>query len=56
MTKETTEELLVNLKCFDDTKMHALYSTFEVDDEMNGYKIWLGDYSGKAGSLVLHLC
>ena len=48
-------ELLVNLVDSDGTRRHALYGQFRVDDEANGYKLTVTNYTGDAGdSLRYH--
>lgn len=49
MTKTTQQELRIDLQRFNGDKAYALYSIFEVGDEINKYKLSVGGYTGTAG-------
>jgi hypothetical protein len=52
LTKTTQQELRVDLQRFNGDKAHALYSKFEVGDEISKYKLLVKGYSGTAGMSV----
>ena len=55
ITSQRSYTLQVDLLPFDDEWDYASYTHFEVADENDGYRLSLGDYSGKLPIVKLHL-
>ncbi|XP_036419539.1 microfibril-associated glycoprotein 4-like [Colossoma macropomum] len=55
LTSKKTYELRVDLQDFEGAKAYALYSSFSVESEANGYKLNVaGFYNGGAGDSLAH--
>jgi ficolin len=52
LTTMTHHDLRIDLQRFNGDKAYALYSKFEVGDEISKYKLSVGGYSGTAGMSV----
>ena len=52
LTLHGTHELKVVLLDFNNITKYALYNNFRVAEESSGYRLFVWDYSGTAGSLT----
>jgi hypothetical protein len=55
LTSATSQELRIDLQSFNGDRAYALYSTFEVGNEMSKYLLSVEDYSGTAGKSLKYL-
>ena len=54
LTSQNNYSLRIDMDNFEGESRYAEYSTFNVDSDVNKYKLNVGGYSGNAGKLLLN--
>ncbi|XP_032811271.2 fibrinogen beta chain isoform X1 [Petromyzon marinus] len=53
LTKQHTQQVLFDMSDWEGSSVYAQYASFRLENEAQGYRLWVEDYSGNAGNALL---